>query len=133
MTVRKNETMRKYFIFSVMVILLSCKNEPVVKPVPEIVINTPEKNQHFANGDEIHITGNVTNTVALKEVAVNMTDGSNNNEFFHNHFSADNNLVYLLDTKYKIESGKSTSYKVLVQAVDKNGTSVTKELTIIIN
>jgi Domain of unknown function (DUF4625) len=126
--------MKKLFLFaSVLLMMFSCKRETVTKALPVIVINTPVNNQHFSNGDTIHITGTVTHTVELTEVAVHMTDMSNNSEFFHNHFSAGNKTFYAFDSKYMLPDDKKTTYKVEVEADDKDGNTTTKELTITIN
>jgi hypothetical protein len=125
--------MKKLFLFASIVFVLSCKRDTVQKPEPAIVINTPTASQHFVMGDTIRITGTVTHTIELTEVAVHMTDLSNNSEFFHNHFSAGNKTFYYFDSKYGIPDNKKASYKVEVEATDKDGNSTTKELTISLN
>ena len=125
--------MNKLFLLAAICFVLGCKKDIASKPKPIIVINTPVNNQHFIIGDTIRITGTVTHTVDLTEVAVHMTDLNTKNEFFHNHFLAGNKLVYNFDSKYPIPDNTKTSFKVEVEATDKGGTAVTKELIITIN
>ena len=131
--VSKIVAMKNLFLFTVTVFELSCKRDTVQKPVPAIVIDTPTAIQHFVMGDTIRITGNVTHIIELTEIAVHMTDLSNNSEFFHNHFSAGNKTFYSFDSKYGIPDNKKVNYKVEVEAIDKDGNSATKEITISLN
>jgi hypothetical protein len=125
--------MKRLFLFVVVVFVLSCKRNTMQPPEPAIVIDTPTASQHFSMGDTIRISGTVTHSVELTEVAVHMTDLSTNNEFFHNHFTADNKTFYYFDAKYGIPDNKKVSYKVEVEAIDKYGAAATKELTISLN
>ena len=124
--------MNRILIIASIFFVLGCKKE-TAKPVPDIVINTPTNSQHFVMGDTIRITGTVTHSIALTEVAVHMTDLSTKNEFFHNHFSGGNQLVFNYSSKYGIPDNTKSSFKVEVEATDKDGNSATKEITILIN
>ena len=62
-----------------------------------------------------------------------MTDITSKNEFFHNHFLVANKTSFDFDVKYPVSENINTSFKVEVEATDKNGTAVTKEMTITIN
>jgi hypothetical protein len=116
-----------------MLLAVGCKHEAIIKPTPVIVINTPASNQHFVNGDTIHITGTITHSIALTEVGVHMTDLSNQTEFFHNHFSADNSTNYNFNSHYPIPDNIHHSLQVEVEATDKDGNAATKEIVITIN
>ena len=125
--------MKKIFLFTAILFVVACSKQTTSKPEPIIVISTPSENQHFVNGDTIHIKGNVTHTIELTEVAVHMTDLTSKNEFFHNHFLVANKTSFEFDAKYPVSENNKTSFKVEVEATDKNGTAVTKEMTITIN
>jgi hypothetical protein len=125
--------MKRILLFAVIAFVAGCKKQTVAKPMPVIEITTPTSNQHFVMGETIHITGNVTHSIELTEVAVHMTDLTSKVEFFHNHFSAGNALTYHYDSTYPIPDNTKTSYKVEVEATDKDGNSTTKEITITIN
>ncbi len=125
--------MKKFFLFAGIVCVLACKRETMQKSEAAIVVDTPTARQHFVMGDTIRITGTVTHTIELTEVAVHMTDLSNNSEFFHNHFSAGNKTFYYFSSKYGIPDNAKASYKVEVEATDKDGNSSSKELTITLN
>ena len=121
--------MNRVFIIACIFFAFSCKTDPVAKPVPVIEINTPASNQNFVIGDTIHITGTVTHSMALKEVAVHMTDLSSNTEFFHNHFSAGNNTTFSFNSEYyKITSSSKSSFEVEVEADDNDGNTAKKEI-----
>lgn len=122
-------------IWSVAAILLftACKNETVTKPIPVISVDAPANNQHFVMGDTIHISGNVTHSMPLTEVAVHMTDASSSNEFFHNHFGALYTSNYHFYSFYRITSNTSTSFEVEIEAIGEDGSSSTKKMTVTVN
>lgn len=125
--------MKRVLVLTAIVFFAGCKKEPVSKPAPVIEIITPTINQHFVMGETIHITGAISSTVPLTEVAVHMTDLNTRIEFFHNHFSGGNQLLYSYDSFYPIPDNTKTSIKVEVEATDKEGTAAIKEITITIN
>jgi hypothetical protein len=125
--------MKKVLLFTAVLFIVACTKQSAAKPEPVIVINTPSASQHFVNGDTIRIKGNVTHTIELTEVAVHMKDMTSNNEFFHNHFSADNKTYFEFDSKYPVADNKKASFKVEVEATDKTGIIATKEMTISVN
>ena len=125
--------MRKILLLLWLVAGIACKKAVTLAPEPVIVIGTPSAAQHFMKGDTIHINGNVTHTIEMMEVAVHMTDLSSKSEFFHNHFSAGNKTYYEFDSKYPVTETVKTSFKVEVEATDKDGNAATKEITITIN
>lgn len=123
-------------IISVIVAILfifGCKSDHIEKPEPAIVFNTPVANQHFVKGDTIHITGIVTHLIAIKEVAVHMTDLTSKVEFFHNHFSAGNTNMYNFSCEYIIPDNSKTSFDLEVEATDVDGITGAKEMLILIN
>lgn len=91
--------MRKLFLVVLVCCLYSCQKNGDIVPSPDIVINIPINNQHFNKGDTIRITGSVTHSLELTEVAVHMTDIATNQEFFHNHFSPGNKTSYSYNSK----------------------------------
>ncbi|MGG9963045.1 DUF4625 domain-containing protein [Ferruginibacter sp. SUN106] len=126
--------MKKIVVLSGLCLVLGCKkNETPERPVPVIVVNTPSENQHFVKGDTIRVTGNITCTTELIEVAVHMTNLTTNFEFFHNHFSGVNTTSYNFSSKYGIPDLVKASYKVEVEGNDKDGNSTTKEIIVTVN
>lgn len=125
--------MNSIFLIAMALFIFGCKTDPVAKPVPEIVIHTPADIQHFVMGDTIHITGTVTNIIALTAVAVHMTDLSSNIEFFHNHFAAGNSNIFHFDSKYPIPDYNKSSFRLEVEGTDKDGNIGSKEILILIN
>jgi hypothetical protein len=125
--------MKKVFLYTAILFFVACNKKTTALPAPVIVINTPSENQHFVNGDTIYIKGNVTHGIELTEVAVHMTNLTSKNEFFHNHFSAGNKTYFEFNSKYPVADNNKTSFKVEVEATDKNGMVATKEMTITIN
>lgn len=119
------------FLFAVIVV--ACVKEKAGKPLPVIAIATPSDNQHYSKGDTVKITGRVTHSVALTEVAVHITDLGTNNEFFHNHFGANNQLVYDYSSWYAVPDNSKASFKIEVEATDSSGTSASKEIKITLN
>lgn len=125
--------MKRLLVFTAIVLFIGCKKETVAKPTTVIEIRTPTANQHFVMGQTIHITGKITSSNALTEVAVHMTDLATQIEFFHNHFSGGNQLEYQFDSSYPIPDNKKATIKAEVEATDKDGNATSKEITITIN
>jgi|GEM_PF-6245574 len=125
--------MNRIWIVAAILLLTACKNETVTKPIPAISIDAPADKQHYVMGDTIHISGNVTHSMPLTEVAVHMTDISNSSEFFHNHFGALYTSNYHFYSFYRISSNASTSFEVEIEATGEDGTSCTKKLTVKVN
>ncbi|MFN8251889.1 MAG: DUF4625 domain-containing protein [Ferruginibacter sp.] len=126
--------MKRLLLLAGIYCLAGCKkNETAAASKPQVIINTPSASQHFVKGDTIRITGTVTHTAAILEVAVHMTSLSTGNEFFHNHFSAGNLLQYNFSSVYGIPDLNKATYKVEVEATDKDGNTGTKELAITVN
>ena len=126
--------MKKVYILAGLALLWSCKkNDAPEKPVPVITVNTPGVNQHFVKGDTIRVTGTITCTTELIEVAVHMTDLNSGLEFFHNHFSGVNTMAYNFSSKYGIPDLIKTSYKIEIEGNDKDGNSTTKEVMVTVN
>lgn len=115
------------------VVVLACSKEKAGKPLPVIAIATPSDNQHYVIGDTVRITGRVTHSVALTEVAVHITDLGTNNEFFHNHFGANNQLQYDYSSWYAVPDNSKVSFKIEVEATDSSGSSSSKEIKITLN
>ncbi len=111
-----------------------CSKKTDDAPQPVITVTAPTAAQHFADGDSIHIRGNVTHSLALTEVAVHMTETAGNNEFFHNHYLVTpGSTSFAFDAVYKVPDNKKNTFKVEVEATDKNGTEAKKEFSISIN
>jgi hypothetical protein len=125
--------MNKLFLVAGICFLMSCSKKGVVPPVPNIVVNTPSENQHYVKGDTIRITGTVTHSADILEVAVHMTNNTTNVEFFHNHFSAGNLRLYNFNSVYGIADNIKATYTVEVEANDIDGNTSTKEITISVN
>lgn len=126
--------MNRLFLIAGICFLSGCKKDTAAEaPKPQVTINTPTENQHFVKGDTIRITGTVTHSAPILEVAVHMTNIGTNSEFFHNHFSAGNGLQYNFSSVYGIADLIKATYKVEVEANDKDGNSTTKEITITVN
>jgi hypothetical protein len=125
----------KYIIAMMCICLVwGCKKDKAPEtPLPVIVVNTPTANQHYVKGDTIRVTGTITCTTELTEVAVHMTDMTTNFEFFHNHFSNVNSMSYNFSSKYGIPDLIKTTYKVEVEGNDKDGNLATEEVMITIN
>ena len=127
--------MKKWFLILLVVSFCSCSYDKtlLVKSASVILVNTPTGNQHFVMGDTIRITGIVTQTFPITEVAVHMTDISNNSEFYHNHFLTNNKLVYDFSSVFAIKDNKPAAFKVEIEAVDIDGNDSSKDLIITIN
>jgi hypothetical protein len=125
--------MKSLLLLTAVVLFAGCKKETIAKPVTAIEILTPTANQHFVLGQTIHITGKITSSNALTEVAVHMTDLDTKIEFFHNHFSGGNQMEFQFDSSYPIPDNKKSTIKAEVEATDKDGNATSKEITITIN
>ena len=126
--------MKKILLGTCIVMVWSCKkNDIPEKPLPVITVNTPAENQHYVKGDTIRVTGTITCTTELIEVAVHMTDLNSGLEFFHNHFSGVNTMSYNFSSKYGILDLIKTSYKVEIEGNDRDGNSSTKEIMVTVN
>ena len=125
--------MKQLFIIVSIVFVLGCKKETAVHKEAVIVINTPTTNQHFAIGDTINITGTVTHNITLQSVAVHMTNLSNNNEFFHYHFTALDKTTYNFNASYTVVENNKTSFKVEVEVIDNDNFTDMKDMLITIN
>lgn len=126
--------MKKIAIIACISLAMGCKkNATPETPLPDIVVNTPTENQHYVKGDTIRVTGIVTYSAELTEVAVHMTNMTTNFEFFHNHFSNVNTKSYNFESKYGVPDLNKATYKIEVEANDKDGNLATKEITVTIN
>ena len=126
--------MKRIYVLACIALLWGCrKNDIPEKPVPVITVNTPVENQHYVKGDTIRITGTITCTTELIEVAVHMTNVSTNFEFFHNHFSGVNTTSYNFASKYGIPDLIKATYQIEVEGNDKDGNSTTKEIMVTVN
>lgn len=125
--------MKSLLLLAAVALFVGCKKETVTKPVTVIEIITPTANQHFVMGQTIHITGKITSSNALTEVAVHMTDPDTKIEFFHNHFSGGNQMEYQFDSSYPIPDNKKATIKAEVEATDKDGNATSREITITVN
>lgn len=124
--------MKRILIIAGIFFVLGCNKESEVT-IPFIEINLPTNNQHFVKGDTIHISGFVTHDKALTEISVHMINLSTNTEFFHNHFSAGNQLVFNYYSNYPITDNSTSSFKLEVEATDKEGVTASEEMMILIN
>lgn len=120
-------------LFLLVVLAAACSKQKDTKPLPVISIATPSDNQHYVKGDTVRITGRVVHTVALVEVAVHITDLGTNNEFFHNHFGANNQMSYDYSSWYAVPDNSKASFKIEVEATDSSGSSTSKEIKITLN
>ena len=125
--------MSRILIIALVFFMVSCKKGEDASPMPVITINTPTSNQHFVVGDTIRISGTIAHSIEMTEAAVHMTDIATKDEFYHNHFSANNQLTLSYDFKYKIPSNIKSTFQVEVEATDKNGNTATKEIMITTN
>jgi hypothetical protein len=126
--------MQKIYALACIVLLWSCKkNDVPEKPVPVITVNTPAENQHFVKGDTIRVTGTITCTTELIEVAVHMTNVGTNFEFFHNHFSGVNTKSYNFSSKYGVPDLTKATYKIEIEGNDKDGNTAMKEILVTVN
>lgn len=126
--------MKPLMMLAVVCLAWGCKKDKAPEtPLPVIVINTPTANQHYVKGDTIRVTGTITCTTELTEVAVHMTNMTTNFEFFHNHFSGVNATTYNFSSKFGITDATKTTYKVEVEGNDKDGNLGTEEVMITIN
>lgn len=126
-------TLRLYIVLLSCVMLVArCSKKSDPAPEPVINVTAPTPAQHFADGDTIHIKGTVTHTINLAEVAVHMTETAGNNEFFHNHYLTTGTL-FSFDATYKLPDKTKNTFKVEIEATDKNGTEAKKEFSITIN
>lgn len=118
------------FIF----ILCSCKHEQSGDIVrPEVTILTPVHNQQFVTGDTIKITGVCRDDKELEEVPVHITDLDTRVEFFHNHYGLLHSNTFNVDTYHVVTTTSRTKYSVVIEAVDKAGNLVEKEVEVKIN
>lgn len=113
--------------------LLSCSHDDDTIGRPVITVNTPTDNQHFVKGETIHITGKVTDAYPLTEVGVHMTLPNSTNEFFHNHFSANNQQEFIIDASYTIVESITTNFILHIEAEDRSGGKTEKEISLRIN
>ncbi len=126
--------MKKIVLLACVALALGCKKTGTTEtPLPQIAINTPVVNQHYAMGDTIRVTGIATYTNDLTEVAIHMTNMTTNFEFFHNHFSNVNTKSYNFESKYGIPDLTKATYKIEVEATDKDGNFTVKEVMVTIN
>jgi len=124
--------MKRILIIVGIFFVLGCKKEPDIT-IPFIEINTPTSNQHFVKGDTVHISGSVTHDKALTEVAVHLIDFTTSMEFFHKYFSANNQLVFHYYASYPITDNTKSTFKLKVEATDKDGITVSEEMLILVN
>lgn len=125
--------MKKILVFAFFGLVAGCTKEKVTVPLPVISINTPANNQHFVKGETIHISGTITHSKVLTEVAVHMTDQGTKVEFFHNHFSGGNMLTFNYDSNYIVPDNTKSTYKVEIEATDLDGTIASREITVTTN
>lgn len=95
---------------------------------PAVNITSPADGAHFADGQEVTVTADITDNEEIEEVHFNVTIKSNSEELIHEHYQP-NNKTYAFSGKFTVASG--VTYHVAVEGVDKAGNATEDEIEII--
>ena len=127
--------MKKYSIFYLFLLFLSgaCskgsgKEKDSVNPV--ITLNTPTDNQVFTGGQNIVISGNVTDNKYIEEIHIEITNLVTAQEYLHVHIHP-NAGTFNFNQTFAAQAG--ISYRIRVIADDAATNSIAKIISVSCN
>lgn len=122
-----------YFFAALLPLFIGCKKDagtPADTELPRITLTSPVNNQTFTGGQTVSVTGTVTDNNKLREVHLEITNNTTGAFITHEHFAPDA-ASFALARTFTLTAGNS--YKIKVEADDKNDNEAKTELTIVVN
>jgi hypothetical protein len=118
-----------YFLF----VLTACSKDPAVEKdydPPVLTLNTPTNNQVYTAGQNIMITGQVTDNKFIKEIHVVITNLGSGFEYQHVHIQP-NATSFNFNQSYTAQAG--IIYKIDVIADDASANASAKSVQVFCN
>lgn len=109
-----------------------CHKHEADSTVPVITLSAPLNNQVYKNGDNVIITGTVTDN-SLHELRINITNTGNGASLYSNVISVHNLTSYAINSSWKSAITAATTAVVKVEAEDHDGNVAEQKATVTIN
>ena len=125
--------MKRSFIIYVLVLLGACSKDPGETKdydAPVLTLNTPTDNQVYTAGQNIMISGQVTDNKFIKEIHVVITNLGSGIEYLHVHIHP-NASSFTYNQSYTAQAG--IFYKIEVIADDGSLNSSAKSVQVFCN
>jgi hypothetical protein len=124
----------KYSVLSLLLLFFFACSKPSEedkdREAPAVTLNTPTNNQVFTGGQNIMITGEVTDNKYIREIHIEITNLTTAQEYLHVHIHpATKSFVY--NQAFTIQAG--INYKIRVIADDPSSNSSIKSAEISCN
>ncbi|MFI5130766.1 MAG: DUF4625 domain-containing protein [Chitinophagales bacterium] len=125
--------MKRSFIPYLLFILAACSKDPGSQKdydAPAITVNTPTNNQVYNSGQNIMITGQVTDNKFINQIHVVITNLGSGLEYLHVHIHP-NSSSFNFSQSYTAQAG--ISYKIEVIADDASTNSSATSVQVLCN
>lgn len=109
-----------------------CHKHGADSTAPVITLSAPINNQVYKNGDNVIITGTVTDN-SLHELSINITSAGSGASLYSNVISVHNLTNYNISDNWKSTVTANTNAVVTVQAEDHDGNVAEQKTTVTIN
>ena len=125
--------MKRLFVLYLSLMLIACSKDPAEdqdKQAPVLTLTTPTNSQVYSAGQNIMISGQVTDNKFIKEIHVVITNQSTGYEYLHVHIHPNTNS-FTFSQSYAAQTG--ISYKIDVIADDPSANSSAKTVQVSCN
>ena len=124
--------MKRNLLILTLLVLFSCKKEDEIgdSQLPVIMLTTPTNNQSFTAGQNITITGTITDNLKIREFHLEIINTTTGAFLTHEHYAPDA-PTYTLSKTFVAQA--NSTYKIKVEAEDTNGNKAKAEVTVISN
>jgi hypothetical protein len=127
--------MKKLFFYAGILLCVSnygCHKHSDENSAPVLTIITPSTNQVYKSGDNVVISGSVTDN-SLHELRIDITVTATGTSLYSNIISVHDLTSYTINDSWKSSVTTSTSATVKVEVEDHSGNVAEKKVAIVIN
>jgi len=125
--------MKRSFILYLLLFFAACSKNPGTDKdydAPVLTLSTPTNNQVYTSGQNIMITGQVTDNKFIKEIHIVITNLGSGAEYLHVHIHPNTNS-FNYSQSYTAQAG--VFYKIEVLADDPSANSTAKSVQVFCN
>jgi hypothetical protein len=127
--------MKKLFFYAGILLCFSncgCHKHSDENVAPVLTIITPSANQVYKSGDNVVISGSVTDN-SLHELRIDITVTATGASLYNNVISVHDLTSYTINNSWKSSVTTSTAATVKVEVEDHSGNVAEKKVSIVIN